>query len=260
MNRIIAYIILLCLSPVFSVKGQTLVEKAATAYSADKFNEAIDLYHQIIKDEGISDDLYYNLGNSYYRIGDLGHAVLYYERALLLNPGNKEARANLAFVNSKLEDKVETDENIVDAFFSKLAATCSSNGWAIIGIIAFFLFLAAVAVYIFSRNIWLRKVGFFGGFFFLLLCVVINVIAFRFARKIEDSRQAVVVKDASLLSTSPREPKNKQEEAFILHNGTKVQLMDSVETKTDSALEIWYDVKVDEAHRAWIRKTDVERI
>ena len=258
MKSFVLYIIM-CIS-VLSVNAQTLTEKAENAYSADKYSEAISIYNEIARTEGVSSDLYYNIGNAYYKSGQLGKAVLFYERALLLDPNNDDAKINLDFVRTKLVDKMQFSENIVDSAVKSFKNLMSPNGWAVTGIVAFLLLLAAVAVYFFNNNVLLRKIGFFSGFAFVILCIVANVMAVKAADALTDGRYAVVIKNASVLSTSPREPRSKAEEAFILHEGTKVEMLDSVVIKVDSVAQKWCDVKADDTHRAWINSADIEKI
>ena len=258
MKRYILYV-LICLSSL-TVSAQSLTEKAEEAYMSDKYSEAVDIYEEIMQKEGISSDLYYNIGNAYYKSGRLGKAVLYYERALLLDPNNEDAQVNLDFVKTKLTDKLDFNENIVDSFVRNFRNLASPNGWAVVAIASFLLLLCAVAVYFFSNVVLLRKIGFFGGFLFLVVCIIANVMAVKTANAVTGSNYAVVMKNVTILSTSPREPRSKAEEAFMLHEGAKVEMLDSVVVKLDSIQQKWYDVKADDTHRAWINGADIEKI
>lgn len=115
--NIISYIIL-ALTVAFPAAGATLTQEADSAYMRDDFAEATRLYLQIAETEGTSSDLYYNLGNCYYRQKQPGKAILYYERALRLDPSNEDARANLEFVNTKI-----TDEPVTAACLSPIPST-----------------------------------------------------------------------------------------------------------------------------------------
>lgn len=259
MGRFFIFILSVCFLSA-TASAQSLVKKAEDAYMSDKYGEAISIYQEIMQKEGVSSDLYYNMGNAYYKSGQLGKAVLFYERALLLNPNNADAQVNLDFVKTKLVDKMAFSENIVDSFVKSFRNITTPNGWSVIAIVSFLLILVAVAVYFFNGNVLLRKIGFFGGFAFIVICIVANVMAVKTAGAFEDSRFAVVMKPVSILSTSPREPKSKLEEAFVLHEGTKIELLDSVEVKIDSVAQKWFDVKADDTHRAWIKASDMEKI
>ena len=242
-----------------SFSAENVIANAEKAYNADQFIEAAKLYEQA-KEEGVSTELYYNLGNAYYKSGEMGKAVLNYERALLLDPSNSDARYNLDFVNSKLVDKLESDENIIDSFVHSIVSITNPNGWAVIAIVTFILLLISAAVYIFSGDVLLKKVGFFGGIILLLLVVFTNLIAITESRNFSNREYAVVTDDIVILSTSPRVPKSKTEEAFLLHEGAKVKIVDSVQVKIDTTSVMWFDVKADRTHRAWIKKNQLERI
>lgn len=241
-------------------QATNLSEQADSAYMRDDFATAATLYQQIIDEEGTSSDLYYNLGNVYYRQGMLGKAILYYERALKLNPTNEEALSNLAFVNSKITDIPGDKGTFISNTFNNIVAKLHSNTWAAIAIISFILLLIGIAMYVFSSNITIRKSGFFGGLILLVATIIANIFAYMAALRSTSNNEAIIISPSTLLSTSPREPKDRSEEAMLLHEGTKVEILDSVKNGIDSTAIIWYDVQVDNTHRAWIKSSAVEKI
>lgn len=257
--RILSYIIL-ALFITLPATGATLTQEADSAYMHDDFAEATRLYLQIADTEGTSSDLYYNLGNCYYRQKQLGKAILYYERALRLDPSNEEARINLDFVNSKITDEPGDRGMFISNTVNGFACKVPANTWAVIAIVSFILLLGAIALYVFMSDVRMRKTGFFGAIILLIICVLANIFASIATRYSTSSDTAVVIEPSTLLSTSPRAPKDRSEEAVLLHEGTTVEILDSVSTKTDSVTVKWYDVKVDNSTRAWIRGTDIERI
>lgn len=237
--------------------GSTLTQQAAAAYDSDDFARAIELYHQIEATEGTSSELYYNMGNTYYRLGRMGKAVLYYERSLALNPGNDNARANLEFVNDRLRLITDGGATYFTDTISGLVKSVASNTWAWMGVGCFILMLAAVALYIFSSDVRLRKVGFFGGAALLALTVVANVCAFYTHSSAVNHDYAIITVPSVTLSTSPRAPKDKSEEAFMLNEGMKVEVVDSVATAVSGT---WYDVKAENDYRAWVNSEAVDKI
>lgn len=241
--------------------AKSLVEQANEAYSSDKFIEALKLYQEAEKKDGVSTELYYNIGNTYYRLGNKGKAILYYERALSLDPSNSDARENLDFVNTKIVDKTVVDEaNIIVVFFRNVGNIFTSNGWATLAICLFIALITAIGVYVFSDSVLIRKIGFFGGIVLILLVIVANYYAFASKNRMENHDYAIITTSSVTLSTSPRVPKDKTEEAFILNEGTKVFVIDSVETKNNGRVDRWYDVKADDSHRAWINGSNLEKI
>lgn len=235
-------------------------EKADSAYNAGDFAGALSAYEEIMKAEGTSADLYYNLGNCYYRLGKYANAVIAYERSLRLNPANSDARANLDFVNSKLVDRKGYEGSFLSRTFNDMANIMSTDSWAWTALLFFILTVAGIAVYLFTNEVVLRKTGFFGGCITALIFIVCIIFAFK-ANSIKMSGDyAIVTAPSSILSTSPRMPQNRNEEAMLLHEGARLEILDSVASPVDSVKTMWYDVQFDNEHRAWINSHDVEII
>ena len=258
MRTIILSIILAVCGVASSAQG--LVESATAEYNNDKYAKALELYLQAATEEGTSSDLFYNIGNTYYRMGDLGNAVLYYERALVLNPSNEDAEINLEFVNSKIQTRLSEEKSFVVHVIDTFIESLTSNEWATIASITFVLLIAGILLYVFSSVVTLRKVGFFGGGVMLVVSFVSLISAFTVKSRVEAHDKAVVLSPSVTLSTVPRIPKGKAEEAFILTAGNKVTVVDSVENINGEKAEMWYEVKADDTHRAWLKKEHVERI
>lgn len=255
-----ACIILMAFVAIMPAFAETVIDRADSAYMNDDFKQAIELYTQVIDNDGSSSALYYNLGNSYYRMGTLGKAIVCYERALRLDSTNEEARTNLEFVNSKITDQIGDNGTFISNIMDKVIGYCHSNGWAWIAIGAFILFLLSVAMYIFVPVIVLKKIGFFGAIILMVFIIISNVFAYNAANKATSHNHAIIIEPSTILSTSPRLPKDRSEEAMLLHEGTKVEIIDSVTTSSDSAKMKWYDVKIDNTHRAWINSDAIEKI
>lgn len=236
-----------------------LISKADSAYNIDNYEEALQLYLQAAQN-GADDNLLYNIGNSYYRLNQLGKAVLYYERALKLNPTNNDAKQNLEFVNTKTIDEISDNKgSFISNTLTSIATCFTANTWAIVSIIIFFLMLSAIATYMFSSSIMLRKTGFFGGIILFFMLIITIGIAFYSAFLVNSRNEAVIISPSTILSTKPRAPQNRNEEAMLLHEGTKVIILDSINT-WDANGNRWYDVSIDNNHRAWIKDADIERI
>jgi len=230
------------------------IERANKAYKQELYNEALKLYKQEAQRSGVSSDLYYNMGNAAYRLKDNVHAILYYERALMLDPGNSDARFNLEFVRSKMQLPDDAGDSWFTNWVDGIVSRLSSNTWAIIAILTFLLLLAAVAAYLFLDNVMLRKIGFFGGAVLLVATILANLAAFHVYRKATSGSNAIVMPQTVTLSTAPRTPKDKDEQAFELQQGVKVQIVDSI---TDDNHTRWYNVITAGGHKAWLPSTTV---
>lgn len=255
MNKI--YTTLLLLFFASTISANSLIQQADSAYTEDNFVEAISLYNKILQEEGTSSLLYYNLGNSYYRIGKLGKAIVCYERSVILDPSNEDARTNLEFVKSQITDKPGDNGTWISNTINELITNTHANTWAIFAIISFLLLLCSIIVYIYSSKILFRKLGFFSAIILLFCSIVTNIFAYKAATNANKHNLAIVIEPSTILSTSPRIPKDRTEEAMLLHEGTKVEILDSIYNSTSDK---WYDVKVDNSHRAWINANAVEII
>lgn len=234
-----------------------LIAKADSAYTADNFAQAEVLYMQAMKAGGTSSELFYNLGNTYYRQGNLGKAILNYNRALKLDPTNGDARQNLEFVNSKITDKQIDSGSYMWSVWQGTVGLFRADTWAIIALVLFALFLGSVAVYVFSSAVTIKKASFFGGMIVFVVTVCAVIISFAAANRVKSDSEAIVLVPAARLATSPREARSQAEEAFLLHEGTKVEIIDSISNPGDG---LWYEVLVGRGERAWIKADEVERI
>ena len=234
------------------------IDRANQAYKQELYNEALKLYLQETEKTGVSSALYCNIGDTYYRLKDNVHAVLFYERALLLDPSNSDARFNLEFVRGKMQLPDDAGDSWFSNWVDQTVSRFSSNTWAIIAIITFLLFLAGVAIYMFMDNVLMRKIGFFGGAVLIVACILANLAAFHVYNKATAGNGAIIMPETVTLSKAPREPRDKEHEAFQLRQGTRVEIVDTI---TDSANgSKWLQVSTAGGHKAWLSAKDVEVI
>jgi len=256
--RKILFIILLFAA--FGARALTLAEQADSAYNKDDFRLAIDLYQQSLRQDGISADVYYNLGNAYYRSEKTGLAVVCYERALKLDPTDGDARTNLEFVRSHIQDRPEDDTAFLSSVHNSLLGSMTVNAWAWTAFTFFILLLGAVAIYIFSRKIAMRKTGFFGGIVLVFLFGYSLYMAWESFSYANSHEEAVVAAPSTQLSSAPRAARNSTDKVVTIHEGTKVEIIDSISTPDDPVSPKWYNVKINNSTKAWLRASDVERI
>ena len=237
--------------------GNANIDKANQAYKQELYNEALKLYLQEAETTGVSSSLYCNIGDTYYRLKDNVHAVLYYERALLLDPSNSDARFNLEFVRGKMQLPDDAGDSWFSNWVDQSVSRLSSNAWAIIAIITFLLFLAGVAIYLFMDNVLMRKIGFFGGALMIVASILANLAAFHVYHKATSGTGAIIMPENVILSNAPREPRDKKDEAFQLQQGTRVEIVDTI---ADPSNGKWLQVSTAGGHKAWINAKDVEVI
>jgi tetratricopeptide (TPR) repeat protein len=251
-RNILIFISILC--GVVGTAAESMPEAAAQAYRNQDYKESIALYEEIIAREmtenRVSAQLYYNLGNAYFRDNRLGKAILGYERALLLDPGDSDIRHNLRFAQTRTIDRINTAGDLFLAnWFRGIRNVFSSNQWTTTGIVLFILFLACVAGYLFMRPLWARKSAFYAGIALFLLMITANI--FAFSQKNERIRRdsAIVMAGAATVNASPDANSNQ---LFELHEGTKVKIRNSDGN--------WFEIQIADGSVGWIHQQSVEVI
>lgn len=241
-------------------KGVTQSQLGDSAYNKSSYVEALQHYNSSLEREGVSSELYYNIGNTYYRLGNVGQAVLSYERALRLNPANDDARANLQFVYERIQDRPEDNSSFLDVLQQRIVSAMSPDSWALTALVMFILVAGAAALYLFGTNVMLRKVGFFGGLV-LLFCFAYDLyIAWQAASGSHYDGAAVVTAAGATLRSMPSSASKADNNSVPVPVGTRVVVLDSLATPQDSHSSLWYNVKINNTSRAWISASDVERV
>ena len=224
--------------------------EADSAYVRGQYQQAIKDYEMLLK-QGASADLYYNLGNAYYRSENITRAVLNYERALLLSPGDRDVRFNLQIARAKTIDKIVPEsEMFFFTWYRSLVSLMSVDAWAWTALIALALLIVLLLVYLFSDRIWLRKVGFFGGFVLLILFALSNLFAWQQKQDLLFRKGAIVISPSVTVKSTPA--KNGTD-LFILHEGTKVSI-------TDGTMKGWMGIRIADGKEGWIESNMIEEI
>lgn len=225
-------------------------QNADDEYNRGNYKQAITDYEELLGDHK-SADLYYNLGNAYYRTDNLPRAIINYERALRLDPGNRDIRWNLEVASSKTIDKITpSPEFFLVRWWKALVYLLGVDGWAMVAIGSMLLALLLALVYLFGGGVGLRKTGFFGGGVFLLLFLLANVLGHEQKSAIENHRGAVVVAPTVSVRTTPD---TNAQTNFVLHEGTKVDI-------TDRQLKGWRGIKVADGRDGWVQESALEEI
>lgn len=245
--------LLLCI--LFSLHGNAgqynaTFDSANAAYLKKNYEKAIRLYELITADNQQSPELYFNLGNAYYQNGDIAAAILNYERAKRLDPGDEDIQVNLKLANQKTEDKIEpAPEMFLTELQNKLVQLMNERTWSILCIISLSIGLLLIAVFIAAKTNALKKAGFYGGVAFIGLTLVTFFIARVSYSSARRHQEAIITTAAVTVLGSPSESSTK---LFILHKGSKVLI---TEESSD-----WIEVRIANGNVGWIKKDLVERI
>ena len=224
--------------------------EADSAYVRGEYQQAINAYEALLK-QGASAEIYYNLGNAYYRTENITKAVLNYERALLFSPGDRDIRFNLQLAQSKTIDKIIPEsEMFFVTWYHALVNLMSVDGWARTALVLLALVIILSLAYLFSERIWLRKLGFFAGLFLLVLFVLSNIFAWQQKQNLVHRKGAIVMLPSVTVKSTPA--KNGTD-LFILHEGTKV-------TITDATMKGWREIRLADGKEGWIESNQLETI
>ena len=242
---VLLFLLLVPLSASAVTKAQ-----ADSSYVQEHYQQAARQYEALLK-QGVSADIYYNLGNCYYRMDNITQAVLAYERALLLSPGDEDIRFNLQMARSKTIDKITPEsEMFFVTWYHSLVNMQSVDAWARLALIALAIAIVLALAYLFAEAIWLRKVGFFGALAALLLFLGSNVFAWQQKRGLDHRTGAVVIRSAVNVKSTPS---RNGTDLFILHEGTRV-------TITDSSMKGWKEIRVGDGKQGWLETKEIEVI
>jgi tetratricopeptide (TPR) repeat protein len=228
----------------------SIFAKANTLYADGQFELAALHYEQLLDEEGFAPQLYYNLGNAYFKSNELGKAILNYERALRFTPDFPDAQHNLDFANLKVIDNLTVN----DAFFLKkwmnlLLKLQQPNGWFLFGGIAFIVAMVSLLLFFFGKTVVMRK--FF--FYIALISIVVSFTTLIFSgirkKQVLSQNEAIILSGVVVVKSAPDRSGTN---LYQLHEGTKVTVI--------SELGEWYEVRPGDGTVGWIEIIHLERI
>ncbi len=224
--------------------------EAAKAYNTKQYPEAISLYTKIIAGGYESYALYYNVGNAYYRNNENAQAILYYEKALKLAPNNEDIKHNIEVVNARLTDKVEkVPELFYKRWWKQIINMMDIDLLAMFNIIMLTLALLLISIYVAISNILIRKISFWTGLFMLFFFSIGVIAASQRNHYLSNQHEAIVFTPTVNIKSSPDE---KSKDIFVLHEGTKVTLLDIVAD--------WQEIRIANGSTGWIKSSELRSI
>lgn len=223
---------------------------ADSAYVRADYETAVKLYSQLVE-ENASAEVCYNLGCAYYRTEDIAHSILWFERALKLDPSNKDVLFNLELARTKTIDKIiPQHEFILFTYFRSMTNWFSLRTWTIVALLSFVLVLASLLVFWASGSITVRKVSFSSALVLLLLTILSNVCASQQKNFKQSMSSAIITSSSVTVKSTPAENGN---DLFVLHEGSKVEIL-------DASLKQWCEVSIADGKQGWIPKASFDLI
>ena len=221
------------------------------AYTDGKFSDASAAWTSIEESGQKSAKLYYNLGNAWFKQGNYPKAILNYERALRLDPSYSDARYNLEFTSNFVQDKIEpVPEFILKSVARKVCYVMGSNAWAVIFLVLLAAALVMGLLFLLGSSVGKRRAGFYCGIVLLLLSA--GALSFSIWQKSDSVKTdtAIVMSPVSSVKSSPSSGSSK--DLFVIHEGTKVTILDEVGS--------WKNIALADGRQGWIPASDIEII
>lgn len=225
-------------------------KEANTLYAAGKYKEAVKIYDELINDDYLSPEIYYNLGNAHFKLNEIPSAITNYERALKLKPDYEDAIFNLKQANFRTIDKIDRlPELFIGNAYRSLVTSKTAETWAYftIGLLAVALLL--FVSYLLSSGVLIKKTGFYGGLLFLLFGLFCWFMASENQNLVNQQAEAIIFTETVIIKS---EPNANSQKLFTLHEGTKVNVLESQKE--------WVKIKLPNGNVGWLKASDVEVI
>ena len=229
----------------------SLWQKGVSAYGSGDWRGSVEAWDALASTGVVSPDLYYNLGNAYFKSGDYADAILYYERTLKSDPSHSDARFNLEFANGLIQDKIdEVPEFILKSWARKLSYHLDSGAWAALSLVFLALTLALALLFFLGAATGARRAGFYGGIAALILTLSSFGLSVWQRNSYMKDDYAIIMVPVSSVKSSPSAESSK--DLFVLHEGTKVRILDSVGE--------WKNISLSDGRQGWAKDNDLEII
>ena len=227
-----------------------LWEQANAAYNSGEYAQAQSLYEAIAAVGLQSAPLYYNMANAYFKQDDIAHAILYYHRALRLEPADEDIRHNLEYAEQSTKDIIdEIPEFFLFAWMRSLRDVMGGNAWTLLSLLLLVVTLSTAIIYLLAQRLAVRKMG----FYLMAVCGVLFVVTTAFAMSsrgvVMNHTEAVVMSSSVSIKSSPD---RSSTELFVLHEGTTVT--------TGNEVDGWIEIRIADGRKGWIELSRIEHI
>ncbi|MCX7546474.1 tetratricopeptide repeat protein [Xanthomarina sp. F1114] len=246
----IIYSIFFIFSSVCFAQNTSLFEQGNALYNEGDYDQAILKYEAILNNGEHSAALYYNMANAHYKLNHIAPSIYYYEKALQLAPNDKDIKNNAAFAKNMTIDAIDSVPEVgLSRYLKNLSNTFSFDTWAKISIAFVLLFVLVFLSYYFAYSTAKKRLSFVASMAFLIIACLSLSLAFHKSNLDKKDRPAIVFVQESQVKS---EPNLRSSEAFILHEGTKVQILDTVNN--------WKKIKLSDGKTGWIVKEDIKAL
>jgi tetratricopeptide (TPR) repeat protein len=247
---ILIFLGVLFISSVFAFDASATFAKANEAYAQEMYAEAIELYQQIIAVGYESGELYFNLGNAYFKQSEIPSAILFYEKAKKLKPNDEDIDFNLNVANTKIVDKIEpVPEFFLRNWWRSVYNVFSADSWTKICIVCLIVFFILFGFYLFSKLMQVRKSAFYAGIIVLFFTLFSFTVAYQKYKLLTSQQEAIIFTPTITVKSSPNP---NSVDLFVLHEGSKVKIIER--------LGEWSEIKIANGSVGWLPKEALNNI
>jgi len=230
--------------------AKTLFDRANEAYEKENYDSTIALLDSLLNVGLESPELYYNLGNAWFKKSEVPRAILYFEKAHKLDPSNPDISYNLELANTRIADKIEPiPEFFLKTWWKAAIQLFNERQWTFINIASFVILLFFVVLFFISHSKSRKQMAFFMGIVFLVISLLTGLLGYQSYKTIHTHNTAIVFTPTINVKSSPNENANT---IFVIHQGTKISLIDQ--------LKDWYRIKLANGSVGWLKESDFEKI
>ncbi|SCY56477.1 tetratricopeptide repeat protein [Flavobacterium caeni] len=233
-----------------SIWSQTGFEDGNKLYEKEQYEQAATAYENVLRSGKHSAELYFNLGNAYYKQNKVASAIYNYEKALVLSPGNAEIETNLKFAQKMTIDEIKEVPKVgFEKLLRDFTGSLHYDSWAWAAVWLAFAFLGFFLGYYFSRTTLSKRI-FFVGMFVLVFAILVAVLAALFEKSYyENERPAIVFAEMTVVKSEPRTTAN---DVFTLHEGTKVMVLERTAN--------WDKIELLDGSEGWIETSAIKEV
>ncbi|MCK0188633.1 tetratricopeptide repeat protein [Arenibacter sp. F20364] len=247
MVRVLTILVCLVATLGFS-QNEQLFEEATALYNEGEYAKAADNYLKILENGEHSSELYFNLGNTYYKLNNIAPSIYYYEKALLLKPNDQDIRDNLSYAQNMTLDAIEPlPQTTISRLYNKLTSYLSFDQWAYVAVGFMMLFVCCYIAFYYFRFSTQKRIAFISSLVFLLFTVLAVLLAYLEFSEFESDQPAIVFSEEVVIKS---EPNNRSQSVFTLHAGAKVNVLEQ--------LNDWKKIRILDGTTGWIPSEDIK--